>query len=247
MLSKLRKEKPILRFRSIRGTPHISDISTIKRAQDVRPEWWLKQKGLEVKDRFHNCPGMTDLMHAGYIIPAFTDLHLKCNSAGTVLKTLNRPSVEMGIQLEPMSQKLVAGVHTPTDIAFQPFKIQLPWAIFARKGYSAYVLPATFHSPFLDDIYVYPGIVDYDGFTTINFIFSMKRACEVEIPAGTPLLQVLPYKRETYSADVAAANPDEMAYYQGGFPTRVRSAYRKFFHKRKRYNLKGATCPFTSA
>jgi hypothetical protein len=40
---------------------------------------------------------------------------------------------------------------------------------------------------------MYPGIVDYNGFTTINFICSPRRKCEITINAGDPLIHFIPF------------------------------------------------------
>jgi hypothetical protein len=115
-------------------------------------------------------------------------------------------------------------------------KVPIPYGLFMEPGYSAYVLPALMHSPFLDKLFVYPGVVDYDkGFSTCNFIASPLHACELIIPAGTPLLQVIPFKLVNYHAVCGAASQREIDCNRFGFPSRVLGYYRKMFHQKKIY------------
>jgi hypothetical protein len=137
-----------------------------------------------------------------------------------------------------MNTKLVDGLPTiDTSVKFRVTKIPVPWAIFSKPGYSAYVLPAIYHSLFLKDLHVYSGIVDYDKFTVCNFIFSAVTACEIEIPVGTPLLQVIPFKRETITAVSMEATKSDLGKAQFQFPAKVRSAYRKYCYGKKTYTL----------
>lgn len=233
-IKNLFNNESIIRFVAHCGAPECSEITTIKLAKDVKPKWLLNQKNNDPKDKFVQCPGMDDLYKAGYIIPAWTDITIKANRAGTMVKYHN-PSYHPA---SPMSPKLVSDIiEIDKNIKFFPTKLISPWAIFTKKGYSALVQPATFHFPFLRDIFIYPGIVDYDNFSTSNVIFCALRECEIFIPAGTPLLQVFPYKRELVIGEVSSTNQKDLNAFQYSFPTRVKSAYRKFFHKKKVYKL----------
>lgn len=233
-IKNLFSEEPIIRFSPYSGSPDCSAITNIKLAKDVKPKWLENQRTFKPEEKFVQCPGMDDLYKAGYIIPAWTDIKIKANKTGTVIKFLN----EYPIAPQPMSPKLVQGIiEVDKNVKFAPTKINSPWCIFTKSGYSALVLPATYHSPFLRDLFVYSGIVDYDNFNTINMIFSAVRECEIDIPAGTPLLQIIPYKREVVTGEVTAPNQKDIQAHEFQFPTRVKSAYRKFFHKKKVYKL----------
>lgn len=233
-VKKLFDKGPAINFRPHVGAPNMSKLTQIQLASEVIPPWLNEQKNYEnSRHRFQNCPGMADLMKAGYIIPAWDDIRIKANRAGLVAKMEKNYTHP----LEPMTAAVVAGIIETPDIGLHVGKMNSPWSVTTRKGYSAMVLPATYHSPFLDDLHVYGGIVDYDEFHTINFIFSPKHECEVFIPAGTPLLQVIPYQREVMVGVTGSGTQRDRDKHHFTFPTRVRSAYRKFFHKRKTYIL----------
>jgi hypothetical protein len=228
------KKKPIISFKNIVGGAYISPITQIKLAREEKPDWLLNQKGYNSDDKFQNCPGMMDWFGAGYIIPAWTDMTIKANKAGTVVKEV----CHVGFPVDKMNLKLTTGMlDLDESVTYQITKIPCPWAIETKEGYSAHVIPPLFHSPLLKDLFIYPGTVDYDGFAQANFIFTAIRECEIFIPAGTPLLQVIPFKREVVNGVCAAADKRDVDRHAWVFATRVKAAYRKFFHKRKKYTL----------
>jgi len=228
---------PVLRFSAVHGSYNYSYAGQIKLASDLKqqPEWLKNQRTYEnSRDKFLNCPGMADYMKAGYIIPAWETIKIKANTAGTVVLIDGpRPTTAA-----PMNPKLVNGLtKIDSSVKFLVTKIPTPWAIFAKAGYSAYVMPAIYHSPFLKDLYVYSGIVDYDKFTVCNFIFSAVTTCEIEIPIGTPLLQVIPFKRENVTAVSMKATESDAGKAHFQFPAKIRSAYRKYCYGKKSYKL----------
>ena len=233
------KKEPTIRFVARRGAPNVSPITAVHPASHYRPDWLARQRDThQPNERFQNCPGMQDWMHCGYIIPAHTDIRIKANMAGTV--------IDFAVEVPPsdrpsrMSYKLVEGL-AKVDSTVKPevWKVPVPWAVFTKTGYSAHVMPATYHSPFHRDLFMYPGIVDFDSFFTINWVITPLRECEVIIPAGTPLLQVIPFKREPVTAVCRKATENEMDHHLFGYPTKIRAAYRKFFHKRKSFKMIG--------
>lgn len=237
MMDWFKRDEPTIRFVTRHGAPNAMDLTNIQLASNVRPKWFKDQREVPNKDKFANCPGMMDMMQAGYIVPAWADIHIKANRAGVVATVANNYE-----QMTPMNDKLIAAQVQP-DSDVKPFamKFPAPWALFAKPGYSALVLPATYHSPFLRDLYVPPGIVDYDTLPTINFICMAMRAGEFHIPAGTPLLQVIPYKRDKLiTASRGPATRAERDKINHGFaPVRaILGAYRKYCWSRKQYSIK---------
>lgn len=149
------------------------------------------------KFKFPICPGTFDYSRLGYIVPSWSDFHIKVNRAGcrVIIGGSNRNSPFK--PPHPMDQSIVKGIFKLHDgIQLQPFNINSPWKVFCNdKDISALLLPAWYHADpeFLDNFYLYPGIVDYNTFHTMNVIFAPKRKCEYTIKAGDPLLQVIPF------------------------------------------------------
>jgi hypothetical protein len=228
------KKEPTLRFACCNGGYYVS-TPPVEARKEI--PYWIKPQIKNKNVKFAKCPGMFDLAQAGYLIRAHVDMHIKVNKQGLICKFSGVKTPET--MLEDMSYDLVDGLSKPSDkVPHKVYKLPLPWAVFAKKGYSALVQPATMHSPFLDKLYVYPGIVDYDNFTSINFIFSPLVEGEFVIDAGTPLLQVLPYRREDFTATVSKATEEEHDKHYFTFYSRtVKGLYRKMFHAKKSYRI----------
>lgn len=80
-----------------------------------------------------------------------------------------------------------------------------PWAIKTPPGYSVlFIQPMHRDSVFT----ILPGIVDTDKYTSpVNFPFALNNADEFEglIPAGTPMAQVIPFKRDSWNMELGSA------------------------------------------
>lgn len=233
-----RKKAPTFRFLSYLGD--FSVATPVATAARIKPKWLRKQTGGQ---KFTDCPGMLDYSHAGYIVTAPADIHIKANSAGTII-LLERTPVHNNDGLQPaeFNYEVVEGMLSPEGVKKSAWKIPMPWCVFAEEGFSAYVMPALMHADYLDKIFVYPGIVDFDRFHTINFVFSPIKECEFTIPAGTPLLQVLPLRREEITAECGRAETKEKEEHLFNIPSRaIKRYYRKFLSEKKVFKM---TCPY---
>lgn len=180
------------------------------------------------------CMPMLDAMTAGYIIPLPTDVKV---------------SRQNGQQLFQWPDHEVLGFHPPLQMTTHPHvedypdnsipKFNSPWVIITPKGYSC-----LFMSPLNRDkneriIECVPGVVDTDTFThPVNFPFLIDPNWTGIIPAGYPMVQVIPFKRESYEMTFDASKEDikringslrrlKMSFYNG---------YKDRFWSRKEYN-----------
>lgn len=238
------KEEPTIRFKSYIG--NFSVATPVVPAAEVKAPWMKKQSSNKPDEKFLKCPGMFDYSRTGYIITAYTDIHIKANKAGIVFKIEPphlSPQEHKMMQPSPFNPKLVEGCAPVDDtVAKVVYKIPLPWSIYTKKGYSAYLMPALMHGSYTDKLFVYPGVVDYDDFHTINFVFSPLKECEFVIPAGTPLLHVIPFKREDMTAECGRATQEEIDRHFFGMPSRaIKNYYRRFLSQRKVFKM---DCPF---
>lgn len=252
------KNIPTIRFKSYIGD--FSHAAPVKRIaiQESRKTFstWMKeqfsQKGKK-KSRYTSCPGMLDYSQMGFIVVAHTDIHIKANSAGVVVRLGALPPMpphEAGLLSPKMFEYALVKGMAPIQpgLATAANKIPLPWAVFTKPGWSAMVLPALMHSDFLDKIFIYPGVVDYDKFYTINFVFSAIKECEFTIWAGTPILQVIPFERKPVTGVCSKATPEEKDLMQYSYLTQRPGAYRRLFHSKKSSVLTDtkspSECPF---
>lgn len=157
------------------------------------------RKVLEDKNQkftFPLCPGIWDYSRMGYIIPAWTDIHIKANKAGSVILIggNNKPTPFTNPYV--METHLMDGLFKFEGTPANAWNLPSPWRIFTnKKNISALVIPAVFHSKpeILENLYIVPGVVDYDNFHVVNFIFSIRKKCQFTIKAGEPLLHFIPF------------------------------------------------------
>lgn len=173
------------------------------------PDWYKKtdsymqhKKKPDGKGRttgtIKKCVPVFDAITAGYIITTFADLFVSRREMETVsgevkvLPYYEWSSIE-SIQFHPEEQ----GKNHP-NFQNTPYpKFMSPWGIKTPKGYSClFIPPCHRETPFS----ILPGIVDTDNyFAPVNFPFTLSNAnFEGFIPAGTPIAQVIPFKRDSW-------------------------------------------------
>lgn len=244
ILSELFNIKPkfTISFKSIYGAFAVA--TPVVPASDIKSKWMQDQKDKPFSKKFNSCPGMLDYSQAGYIVTAYTNIHIKANSMGVIVKVdSTAASQENNHRLQPATfdYELVDNMTYIDKVKRTANKVPLPWTIKAKPGYSAYVLPALMHADYLDKIFVYPGVVDYDDFYVINFVFSPIKECEFTILAGTPLLQVIPFKREVITAECDNASIEDTNNYLFNIPARIANYYKKYLWKKKIFKI---SCPY---
>jgi hypothetical protein len=82
------------------------------------------------------------------------------------------------------------------------------------------------------------GVVDADSYTTpINFPFNLKdNTFEGMIPAGTPLAQIIPFKRESWQLDFGSEKEIIKAEEQRlNIKSKFYDAYKTMFWSKKEY------------
>lgn len=231
--------EPVIKFKC--DIPGYEVGQPVVTASSIKPDWMVSQSkkaNMNNTPQFSVCPGMHDYYRSGYIIPAWEDFEIVVDekfahiNIGTSKHFICKP-------YENMNYSVVDGC-APIDPNIKPHALKLPcpWKVFTKPGYSAFVLPALYHSPFLQDLFLYPGINDYDKYHTINVMFSPLREMKLKIYAGTPMLHVIPYKRENITCEVGVITPKEAAHADFTYRTKQPSFYRKFLHQKKRYSIK---------
>lgn len=170
------------------------------------PEWFKKIKphseeyrepsgrpGLTAK----KCLPMVDAMSLGYIIPLAADIYVITNHDCSIIKA--EPIVNKSIFsiVERHSFKQVNSSSWPI-FKQDPLKFINHWHIKTAPGWSC-----LFQSPINHlntEFECLGGVVDtdkYDGIINFPAVW-LKPNFDGKIPAGTPLVQVIPFKRNTF-------------------------------------------------
>lgn len=174
------------------------------------------------------CVPVFDAMTAGYIITTYVDVQVTQRDG---MPWYEWPLFD-AISFHPIVQ---APDHPARNEAPYP-KWTNPWAISTPPGTSCLFLPPM-HNP--NGMFtILPGVVDTDTYRTpVNFPFVLDDVkWEGLIPAGTPLAQVIPFRRDEWQMrlgnDGNRADSDRVT-------TRLRSvwfnSYKRYFWTRKQY------------
>ena len=83
-----------------------------------------------------------------------------------------------------------------------PFKFQTKWVTKTPAGYSCIIQ----HPNWRDDVpfWTMPGVIDTDSYSCpTNFPFVIRKDFEGLIPCGTPIAQIIPFKRDEWEHTVS--------------------------------------------
>lgn len=122
----------------------------------------------------------------------------------------------------------------PEGYSQDPWKFLNFWGIQTPQGYSTLFTHPMNRTelPFL----TLSGVVDTDDYNQpVNFPFVIRKDFEGIIAAGTPIAQVIPFKRENWEAVVEEYNPKKVAGISAQFHRKIFRPYKLGYWKRKSY------------
>jgi hypothetical protein len=213
-----------------------------KPASDYIPEWYKKAKPYTdpsgkkapTLDGTPNatvkrCMPLYDMMTAGYIMETPYDIYVRQTDDGPYFQWGHTDAIAFQdvqqFQNHPYSREIDYAV-----------RIVIPWSIKTPKGWSIMVLEPQHHEP--GPITCASGIVDTDDFSIPFNMFLKLRDPNFEgmIPAGTPFLQIIPFKREAWKSELGGKKERAKFDYDiSKFKTVFFDRYKKFWWKRKDY------------
>lgn len=212
------------------------------------PKWYKNSPRLtygnkpEIKNKVTNAGGnlgvkycipFLDTLTVGYVATLWQDLQVKRSVNGQVefVWALDPNMVDgrNGTGFEELP--IPAGHDEKQYVWLQPFSVKLP------KGYSAlYTHPLNrYDLPFI----TLSGIHDSDSLLPPgNFPFYLQEDFEGIIPRGTPLFQIIPFKRDNWIGE-GNDELDKKAYVRSQKSTSMVSGfYKKFMWKKKEFDMK---------
>lgn len=182
------------------------DIERPQPASKFIPDWYKNMEsyiggekkpsaGLGTLATIKRCMPVFDAITSGYIITSPADVYVRIKDE----KQFFEWSALNLISFHPIEQ---APEHPNRKPHAYP-KWNNPWAIKTPKGYSVlFTQPMHRESVFT----ILPGIVDTDTYTApVNFPMVINDPnFEGLIPQGTPIAQVIPFKREDWQMDIGS-------------------------------------------
>ena len=205
-------------------------------ATEYLPDWYKRtpeytNKRREIVDgstphTIKKCIPVFDAMTAGYIIATPVDVQVTRREGSPYFEW---PMLD-AISFHPIAQALL---H-PEYNGYPYPKWSNPWGIQTPPGYSCMFLPPL-HNP--NGIFTaFPGIVDTDTYTAaVNFPFVLDDPEWTGlIPKGTPIVQVIPFRRDDWESQYSADAQSSMRVVSK-LLTLFFNSYKRQFWTRKQY------------
>jgi hypothetical protein len=211
------------------------------------------QKEKMGKDHFTACPGISDYRNQGWIMRAWTDIHVYASEKDTMIyygdphPDKKRDHMIDGIFREacpvhPMtdsgkglSQDIPRHLPIKSDLMYpKPMHFTTPWAV-ESPDVSLALMPAYYHGDTAKKLHLYPGIIDINnGFNTMNMIACPVQSGKFVIRSGTPLMHIIPLQKGKFKSICQLADKNDMNKAQGQSAGTDRQWYRRLFMKKNK-------------
>lgn len=217
-------------------------------ASDLVPDWYKNlgsYMGGKKEPNVHNespgtakkCMPIFDAITGGYIIYTYCDIFVSQKLEYGKVTGKKHPFFQSP-SFKPIT------FHQKEQLPDHPngagHDIQYPkwnnaWSIKTEPGYSClFVSPFHRETPMI----AFPGIVDTDTYTApVNFPFVLKDpSMEGLIPAGTPIVQVIPFKRDSWQMSFGNEKDiEEQENLRKKLKTLFFDSYKRQFRQLKEY------------
>lgn len=220
--------------------PKLDNLVPPVPASSLLPEWYKNQSGY---DDFGNptikrCLPIFDAMSFGYFLVSQSDIVVdSTNPGGLVIASDNDFNGELFNQHD-LNQydkyPIPSGYHNHV------LRIHPMWSVETPKGYSAlFINPVNNGSKNINAI---TGLIDTDNFISDGHLsFFVKENTVFKIKKGTPIIQVMPIKREnweskemsTEESSLALSSQDKAGIMVDG--VHQLGGYKKIFHVQKSF------------
>lgn len=213
-------------------------------ASQALPQWWKDAtpyiKSLKNPDgkkiiiengesnaSFKKCTPMLDLLSSGYIVPLWADVQVKIEN--------NSPYISWRVQKNVFEVHSGQEVEIPYGYYKDQFKFLNQWLPKLPKGYSALIIscPGYVNSPFK----AMQAIIDYDKTTHPLYPpVYIKENFEGIIEKGTPMFQIIPFKRDSWESKFSFLKEGElMINFDRDVKSTIVNNYVKNFWEKKSY------------
>lgn len=197
---------PTLEFSTI-STPLLRPVL----AKDYVPDWWKRSKGTECKggalsDTLRMCPAMDDLLKIGWYYVINYDVEIQCNdheygpNRSRKWKSVTPYQYNNSASHPHIQQTWDQCNHSHHRKTTDSFKFVSDWGVKTPIGYSCLYIDPFLHNN--ENFTLWPGVIDTDKFSSNTdnapMIFLPKIDKSFIIKKGTPVAQLIPFKREEW-------------------------------------------------
>lgn len=217
-------------------------------ANSAVPDWWkamtpyvktidnpdgkkLMVKNFEANTSAKKCVPMLDAMISGYIIPLWADVQVANYGADEKAITWR---VKSDVFQEHGQQ--ATDVQAPVGYNKQVFKFMNRWRIITPKGYSCLIT-----QPFgyrQTGVHAIPAVVDTDK-SSLEILPPVWFASDFEgiLEVGTPMVQVIPFKRSDWKAEYSYLKDGEYQKIEdSNFRRYINNHYARKVWQKKNYS-----------
>ena len=180
------------------------------------PDWYKSQPGSKDDEKsipmgfatstVKRCMPIFDAMTAGYILGAPCDIYLDATDP-------EKLSWSVPLNVKKYEHELFS-FHSPEQYESYPIdpsvyhkqllRVMPTWAVGTEKGYSAFFMNP--HHADESPLWAFSALVDTDEFVSDGHLsFLVKKDFKGVIKQGTPLVQILPIKREDWKMETVSA------------------------------------------
>jgi hypothetical protein len=229
-----------------------SDTQPTASHQVPKPSWWkdmpryhtiaeeLSNQNLRDFSTVRNCPAISDSMNFGYTLYLPYDIHIDTSSKDVVKfyhktamynDTNNNATEYVGLT----NNNAISNFYVPEGYCKTVIRINLLWGIKTDPDYSIFVTQPShrYDLPLL----AISGVIDTDTFPAREaYNFWVKDGFTGTIKAGTPLVQIIPFKREDFSSHVIENDHYEYVKIINKLTSAFTNGYKKFFWHRKKFD-----------
>lgn len=199
------------------------------------PDWYRDSDKFADKEKtkptYKQCISFLDALTSGYMISTTCDIYVKHTSNGDIVFEHSFDAFQNVVK---RGYESVAGLAHAQGWSPQVFAWVFPYGIKTPKGYSVLIT----HPLNRDDLpfRTTSGVVDSDRYHSSGAVpFSLKDDFEGLIPVGTPIAQVLPFKRDSWDSKTTVGDPIQQSRSNGLLRKKFSGVYKDIFWQNKKY------------
>jgi hypothetical protein len=213
------------------------------------PEWYKKQPGSvdsgELLAQFgqpastvKKCLPIFDVITAGYIIVAPVDIYIDATDPEKLSYQIPAAmSLFKGDIFATHDRRQYANMPMESDLYHQDLLRVMPfWIASTPPGFSALFLDPLHKDP--SPLTALPGLIDTDGYPSDGHLsFKVQKGFKGIIKQGTPLIQIIPFRREDWKMEIADASESEsfLKRHRMNLRSTFNNGYKNKFRSPKEY------------
>jgi len=215
------------------------------------PEWYKKLEHTILNLTVKGCMPFLDTITSGYLLKMPQDFHVSHNvndkhglkdsfqtwalHAESSLLLNKHINLNSGVDVHYIKQ-VEGSPYIEKNKNFPFYKIINPWKIKTPKGYSCLFVPPLNNAD--DRFSIIAGIVDTDTFPNeINFPIIINGdkypVLETTIKKGTPYVQIIPFKRDTWKMSFKSRKEKEVRNSRLFYPLKLLNNYKDRYWNKK--------------